>query len=132
MTSSNTAEREASPLLTHSLTHSEASDINVEASTTSLAPILRLPPEIFSYFLDHVPASQLQRTALALHQVFPDARVTEEYLWRYVTVRKGEQLVPLWHAARRRRERVEREGMRARVGGFVMESWRGDADILNK
>ncbi|KAI9638856.1 uncharacterized protein MKK02DRAFT_35786 [Dioszegia hungarica] len=108
-----------------------ASDTNVEASTTSLAPILRLPPEIFSYFLDHVPASQLQRTALALHQVFPDARVTEEYLWRYVTVRKGEQLVPLWHAARRRRERVEREGMRARVGGFVMESWRGDADILN-
>lgn len=103
-----------------------------DQTDSSIPPILRLPPEIFSHFLDHVPPPLLQRTALALHQVFPDARVTEEYLWRYVTVRKGDQLVPLWHAARKRRIRVEEEGLRARVAGFVMETWRGDADILNK
>lgn len=107
-------------------------DQGTSTNNPETAPILRLPPEIFSSFLEHVPPHLLQRTALALHQVFPDARVTEEFLWRYVTVRKGEQLLPLWHAARRRRERIEKDGMRGRVEGFVMEAWRGDADILNK
>lgn len=144
-----------------------------------LAPLLRLPPELLSVILSHVPPQQYQRTALALHKVFPDHGLAEEHLWRHISVRRGEQLMPLWKAARARRDRVkglmddqeaemrawkrntrmrggegeegdddeedeeeeeeeDEDARRLRLGkkmgtaSFAMESWRGDADLLNK
>ena len=158
-----------------------------EGTTTStsppslpLPPLLRLPPELLSLILSHVPAQQYQRTALALHKVFPTHGLAEEHLWRHIIVRRGEQLQPLWKAARVRRdaarskmddqdaeraawnrarkrrgedggsredseeeseedeedevddERRLRLGKRLGTASFAMESWRGDADLLNK
>lgn len=137
----------------------------------SVPPLLRLPPELLSLILSHVPAQQYQRTALALHKVFPDHGLAEEHLWRHVIVKRAEQLMPLWKAARVRRDRFkgmmaeqrmddvvrraqmrdgsddeesdgdedEKEdeervalGKKMGLGSFAMESWRGDADLLNK
>ena len=139
-----------------------------------IPPLLLLPPELLSLILSHVPAQQYQRTALALHKVLPDHGLAEEHLWRHVIVKRAEQLMPLWKAARIRRDRFkgmlaeqrmddvvrraqmregsddgseaedevdeeEKEdeervalGKKMGLGSFAMESWRGDADVLNK
>lgn len=147
-----------------------------DQSPPAVSPLLRLPSELLSLVLSHVPTQQYQRTALALHKVFPGHHLADEHLWRHVIVRRGDQLMPLWKAARKRREQardrldqdrrdgasvgvkranhndhddeiqddMEEEededghygrlalGKRMGVQSFAMESWRGDADLLNK
>lgn len=66
---------------------------------TASSPIpflLRLPPELIDQLLDHVPADQLQRTALSLIQVFPDYPLSSRLLWKHMIVHRAQQLMPLW------------------------------------
>lgn len=61
-----------------------------------VAPILRLPPELFDSFLHHVPPQDLQSTALALSRVFPDHPISRLHLWRHIAARHPKQMRPMW------------------------------------
>lgn len=65
-----------------------------------VAPILRLPPELFDSFLHHVPPQDLQSTALALSRVFPDHPISRVHLWRHVVARSSGQMMPMWKKMR--------------------------------
>ncbi|WVQ78905.1 hypothetical protein IAT38_000996 [Cryptococcus sp. DSM 104549] len=95
------------------------------APSPSLPPILQLPPELIDHLLTQVPPDILQLTALALTRVFPDHFISKRHLWKHLVVYRAGQLMPLW------RKLQEDEGMRDGVRTFCMQSWRGDADILN-
>ncbi|OCF44090.1 hypothetical protein I317_02043 [Kwoniella heveanensis CBS 569] len=93
--------------------------------TTTIPPILRLPPELIDDLLYQVPPNQRQVTALALKRVFPDYPISPKHLWNHLVVYRAAQLMPLW------RKLKHDEAMRRGVKTFSMQSWRGDADILN-
>ncbi|KAK8861692.1 hypothetical protein IAR55_002515 [Kwoniella newhampshirensis] len=90
-----------------------------------LAPILTLPPELIDHLLSLVPPEQRQTSALALLRVFPHHPFAAKHLWTHLVVYRGGQLMPLWKKLR------EDEAMRDGVRSFSLQSWRGDADILN-
>ncbi|WVR03704.1 hypothetical protein IAU60_000699 [Kwoniella sp. DSM 27419] len=96
---------------------------STEESTIPL--ILRLPPELIDDLLHQVPPNERQVTALALKRVFPDHPISSRHLWTHLVVYRAGQLMPLW------RKLKEDEVMRRGVRTFAMQSWRGDADILN-
>lgn len=93
--------------------------------------IFSLPPEILDLFLENVPPSELQRTALSIQQVFPELAVSDSHIFRHVRVTSSSQLKPLWQ--RLREDKYEGEGRLIRaVRSFTMATFRGDADIMNK
>ncbi|KAJ9105292.1 hypothetical protein QFC21_001660 [Naganishia friedmannii] len=93
--------------------------------------IFSLPSEIVDLFLENVPPSQLQRTALSIQRVFPDIAVSDSHLYRHLRVTNPAQLKPLWY--RLREDKYEGEGRLIRaVKSFTMATFRGDADIMNK
>lgn len=68
--------------------------------STTIPPILRLPPELFDHLLQQVNPEDLQSTALALSRVFPDHPISRTHLWRHVVARSRGQMVPMWHKMR--------------------------------
>ncbi|WVF66010.1 hypothetical protein IAT40_000748 [Kwoniella sp. CBS 6097] len=104
---------------------SEQSTVASAAETNSVPPLLRLPPELIDDLLYQVPPNQRQVTALALKRVFPDHPISSRHLWNHLVVYRAAQLMPLW------RKLKADEAMRRGVKTFSMQSWRGDADILN-
>ncbi|ODN88763.1 hypothetical protein L198_06565 [Cryptococcus wingfieldii CBS 7118] len=103
----------------------EVSAAGVPSSTPETAPILLLPPEIIDHFLTLVPPSELQLTALSLLKVFPNHNISRRHLWRHLIVFRAGQLWPLWQVLK------QEEMMRRGVSTFCLQSWQGDADILN-
>jgi hypothetical protein len=71
--------------------------------STTIPPILRLPPELFDHLLQQVNPEDLQSTALALSRVFPDHPISRTHLWRHVVARSRGQMVPMWHKMREMR-----------------------------
>lgn len=65
-----------------------------------IAPILRLPPELFDTFLHHVHPQDLQATALALSRVFPDHPISRIHLWRHIIAHTPAQMMPMWKKMR--------------------------------
>ncbi|WVQ93645.1 hypothetical protein IAU59_000721 [Kwoniella sp. CBS 9459] len=100
-------------------------DMNLIAETAPTPLLLRLPPELIDDLLYQVPPNQRQVTALALKRVFPDHPISSRHLWNHLVVYRAAQLMPLW------RKLKSDEAMRNGVKTFSMQSWRGDADILN-
>ncbi|KAJ9108079.1 hypothetical protein QFC19_002544 [Naganishia cerealis] len=101
-----------------------------ESEETEKTTIFSLPPEIVDLFLENVPPSQLQRTALSIQRVFPDIAVSVSHLYRHLRVTNPAQLKPLWQ--RLREDKYEGEGRLIRaVKSFTMATFRGDADIMN-
>lgn len=95
-------------------------------SSEAPSPILRLPPELIDHLLTLVPASLLQLTALSLLKVFPEHNISKRHLWKHIVVYRAGQLMPLWKKLK------ENEAMRVGARTFALQSWQGDADILNK
>ncbi|EAL17808.1 hypothetical protein CNBL0700 [Cryptococcus deneoformans B-3501A] len=94
-------------------------------SSEAPSPILRLPPELIDHLLTLVPASLLQLTALSLLKVFPEHNISKRHLWKHIVVYRAGQLMPLWKKLK------ENEAMRVGARTFALQSWQGDADILN-
>ncbi|OWZ26459.1 hypothetical protein C349_06949 [Cryptococcus neoformans var. grubii Br795] len=94
-------------------------------SSDVLSPILRLPPELIDHLLTLVPPSLLQLTALSLLKVFPEHNISKRHLWRHIVIYRAGQLMPLWKKLK------EDEAMRVGARTFALQSWQGDADILN-
>lgn len=122
------------------------STANNDEQQVPIPPILRLPPELFDHLLHHVNPEDLQSTALALSRVFPDHPISRTHLWRHVVARSKDQMIPMWKKMREMRgsARGGPEATRTfsmvrlllfgRDIGFAnrQETWKGDADILNK
>ncbi|WVO24336.1 uncharacterized protein IAS62_005700 [Cryptococcus decagattii] len=87
--------------------------------------ILCLPPEVIDHLLTLVPPSLLQLTALSLLKVFPEHNISKRHLWKHIVVYRAGQLIPLW------KQLKEDEAMRVGARTFALQSWQGDADILN-
>ncbi|TXT07510.1 hypothetical protein VHUM_03230 [Vanrija humicola] len=102
---------------------------NTEHTTTGTT-LADLPPELLDHILAQVPPRERQRAALALAQVLRGHAPATAHVWAHLPVGSARQVMPLW-----RRLMVEqgkaRGGGAAVVKTFGMESWRGDADILN-
>ncbi|WVQ77360.1 hypothetical protein IAR50_007045 [Cryptococcus sp. DSM 104548] len=107
------------------MTAGEVSTTGVSSSTPETAPILLLPPEIIDHLLTLVPASELQLTALSLLKVFPNHNISRRHLWRHLIIFRAGQLWPLWKVLK------EEEMIRQGVKTLCLQSWQGDADILN-
>lgn len=105
--------------------------LSEDSGQSEKTTIHSLPSEIVDLFLENVPPSQLQRTALSIQRVFPDIAVSDSHLYRHLRVTSPAQLKPLWH--RLREDKYEGEGRLIRaVKSFTMATFRGDADIMNK
>ncbi|KAJ9120813.1 hypothetical protein QFC22_002747 [Naganishia vaughanmartiniae] len=101
-----------------------------ESGQSEKTTIHSLPSEIVDLFLENVPPSQLQRTALSIQRVFPDIAISDSHLYRHLRVTSPAQLKPLWQ--RLREDKYEGEGRLIRaVKSFTMATFRGDADIMN-
>ncbi|WVO14716.1 hypothetical protein L204_102354 [Cryptococcus depauperatus] len=87
--------------------------------------IFNLPPELIDHVLTFVPPSLQQLTALALLKVFPSHSISRRHLYRHLVIYRAGQLIPLWKALKNDEE------MRNGANSLALESWRGDADILN-
>ncbi|KAL1411811.1 hypothetical protein Q8F55_002778 [Vanrija albida] len=100
------------------------------AAASPPASLATLPPELVDHILSHVPPRQRQRAALALARVLRHHDPATRHVWAHVPVSSPAQVMPLWR-------RLMAEQGKPRGGGapvvrtFGMESWRGDADILN-
>ena len=99
--------------------------------TPSPLAFASLPPELFDTLIEHVSPEERQRAALALRQVFPDDRISSRHLWTYMVIRRPQQLFPLWQRLKAE-SKLPGGGHTRDVIAFCMESWKGDADILNK
>jgi hypothetical protein len=112
-------------------THDHSSTSDSDPEEPEKTTIYDLPPEILDLFLENVPPSELQRTALSIQQVFPELAVSDSHIFRHVRVTSPSQLKPLWQ--RLREDKYEGEGRLIRaVRSFTMATFRGDADIMNK
>jgi hypothetical protein len=111
-------------------THDHSSTSDSDPEEPEKTTIYDLPPEILDLFLENVPPSELQRTALSIQQVFPELAVSDSHIFRHVRVTSPSQLKPLWQ--RLREDKYEGEGRLIRaVRSFTMATFRGDADIMN-
>ena len=89
------------------------------SSTSASSPFTTLPPELFDTLLSHVPAHQLQRTALSLLQVFPGYGLSSRHLWTHLVVHRAGQIMPLWKRLKEESKKDDR-GMIKHVETFCM------------
>lgn len=124
------------------LGHDDHGDLDPAASLSNL------PPELLDLVLSHVEPEHRTRTALSL-AIATGHSPSQRAIWKHVVVNRGPQLMPLW-------KKLMLEKKKGRSGGCELartfsqvsisrrgpattsdadehkESWRGDADILNK
>ncbi len=114
---------------------------NSPTSTHTSSALSTLPTELLDALLDTLPASDLQRTTQALMAAFPALPISKAHLYRHLVIgrRPGDggaesedvALKRMWLDLQADKDENGAQ-MIGVVRSFTMESWRGDADIMNK
>ncbi|RDB28459.1 hypothetical protein Hypma_016032 [Hypsizygus marmoreus] len=98
----------------------------------------RLPTELYSAILSHVPSNALQQTVLSLTRALPLSPIPQHHLFESIRILHPDQAVRLNHRLRSGRRKQDKNSSGNQntfdasglIRKFSVETWQVDADVL--